>query len=219
VVLLHIDLAKGLAARYASRGVPREDLEQVACVALVKAAHGYDIAVGDSFLAYAIPTIRGEIKRHFRDYGWTVRPPRRLQELQARLTKARDELSGSFGRSPRPSELARHLDVPEEEIIEALSTEGCFTPISLDRPVGLDDGTTLGDLLGQEDSACAAVEARTVLGSVLRNLGERDQRILMLRFFKGWTQREIADDIGVTQMQVSRLLSRILRELRSELQV
>jgi RNA polymerase sigma-B factor len=217
VVVLHLDLARGLAARYADRGVPREDLEQVACVALVKAAHGYDTAVGRCFVTYAIPTIRGEIKRYFRDHGWTVRPPRRVQELQARLSRAQGDLTASLGRSPRPAEMARHLDVAEEEVIEALSADGCFTPASLDRPVGVDGAATLGDLLSDEDRAQDAAEARTVLGPAVRHLAERDRRILMLRFFRGWTQQEIASDIGVTQMQVSRLLSRILADLRAEL--
>ena len=189
----------------------------MACVALVKAAHGYDTAVGHGFVTYAAPTIRGEIKRHFRDHGWTVRPPRRVQELQARLSRAQGDLSASLGRSPRPSEMARHLDVPEEEVIEALSADGCFTPASLDRPIGVDGAPTLGDLLSDEDRAQEAAEARTVLGPAVRHLAERDRRILMLRFFWGWTQQEIATDIGVTQMQVSRLLSRILADLRAEL--
>ena len=218
VVVLHLDLARGLAGRYAFRGVSKEDLEQVACVALVKAARRYDPAAGHCFLAYAVPTIRGEIKRHFRDHAWTVRPPRRVQEMQARITQAEGELSASLGRSPRPSEVARFLDVPDEEVIEALSADGCFTPASLDRPVDDDGAASLSDLLGTEDDSHNAVEARTVLGPVVRRLGDRDRRIIMLRFFHEWTQQEIAVDIGVTQMQISRLLSRILRELRTELQ-
>jgi RNA polymerase sigma-B factor len=113
--------------------------------------------------------------------------------------------------------MARHLDVSEEEVIEALSADGCFTPASLDRPLGADGPATLGDLLGEDDRAQDAVEARTVLGPAVRHLKERDRRILMLRYFRGWTQQEIANDIGVTQMQVSRLLSRILGDLRREL--
>ena len=216
VVVLNLGLARAVASRYRRRGVGHEDLEQVANLALVKAANGFDPDSGHDFASYAVPTIRGEVKRYFRDHGWTVRPPRRIQELQARIGAAESELSFALGRSPRPSELARHLDEPVEEVMEALSTDGCFTPSSLDRPVGADSDTTLGDLLGAEQST-DAVEARVVLAPVVRTLGERDRRILMLRFFRGWTQSEIARDIGVTQMQVSRLLSRILSDLREEL--
>jgi RNA polymerase sigma-B factor len=216
VVVLNLGLARAIASRYRRRGIGHEDLEQVANLALVKAANGFDPDSGHDFASYAVPTIRGEVKRYFRDHGWTVRPPRRIQELQARIGAAESELSFALGRSPRPSELARHLDEPVEEVMEALSTDGCFTPSSLDRPVGGESDTTLGDLLGAEQST-DAVEARVVLAPVVRRLGERDRRILMLRFFRGWTQSEIARDIGVTQMQVSRLLSRILAELRDEL--
>jgi RNA polymerase sigma-B factor len=217
VVTANMGVATAIASRYRTRGIATDDLQQVAYLALVKAAHGYDAEVGTDFLSYAVPTMRGEIKRHFRDLGWMVRPPRRIQELQARITAADAELSQSLGRSPRPSEVARHLDVRAEDVEEALATVGCFAPTSLDRPA-TDDGTmSISDLLGDEDAGQSAVEARTMLAPVVRRLGERDRRILLLRFFRGWTQQEIAEDIGVTQMQVSRLLTRILGELRSEL--
>jgi RNA polymerase sigma-B factor len=218
VVLLNRGVAHAIASRYRSRGVAEEDLQQVACLALVKAANGYDPEAGHDFLSYAVPTIRGEVKRYFRDHGWAVRPTRRIQELQSRISMAENDLSFALGRSPRISELAEHLDECIEDITEALATDGCFTPASLDRPVGHEDeSATLGDLLGGEDGDRDALEARVILGPVVRRLGDRDRRILMLRFFKGWTQQEIAQDIGVTQMQVSRLLSRILRDLREQL--
>jgi RNA polymerase sigma-B factor len=218
VVLLNMGVANALAARYRHRGVSIEDLRQVAYMALVKAAQGFDSANGHEFLSYAVPTIRGEIKRHFRDHGWSVRPPRRIQELQGRIATADCELSAELGRSPRPAEVADHLDAPLDDVLEALAANGCFTPTSLDRPVGIDGVTSIGEMLGDEDRGRDAAEARLVLGPVVRNLSERDRRILMLRFFRGWTQQEIAEDIGVTQMQVSRLLSRILTDLRRELQ-
>jgi len=217
VVTTNMGVATAIASRYRTRGIATEDLEQVAYLALVKAAQGYDAALGNDFLSYAVPTIRGEIKRHFRDLGWTVRPPRRIQELQARITAADALLSQELGRSPRPSEVAAHLGEQVEDVTEALATVGCFTPASLDRPAGEDGTATVSDLIGSEDAAREAAEARTVLAPLVRRLGERDRRILLLRFFRGWTQQEIADDIGVTQMQVSRLLTRILADLRKGL--
>jgi RNA polymerase sigma-B factor len=217
VVVLNIGVANAVASRYRSRGIPGDDLQQVAYVALIKAAQGFDPSAGHHFLAYCVPTIRGEIKRYFRDHGWTVRPPRRIQELQSRISAAQGELSSSLGRSPRASEVAEHLDESFEDVTEALASDGCFTPLSLDRPAGRESATSVGDLLGEEDSGRAAAEARVMLAPVLRRLAERDRRIVLLRFFHGWTQQEIAQDIGVTQMQVSRLLSRILADLRAGL--
>ncbi|MEP6816384.1 MAG: sigma-70 family RNA polymerase sigma factor [Marmoricola sp.] len=217
VVVLNMALANNIARRYSSRGIPLDDLRQVAYVALVRATKNYDITTGHHFLAYCVPTIRGEIRRHFRDHGWMVRPPRRIQDLQGRLSIARSELSSTLGRSPRPRELAAHLSEPVEDVIEALSGDGCFAPASLDRPTGGSGTTPLGDLIGQADREQGSAEARLVLAPLVRRLEERDRHILMLRFFRGWTQQEIAEDIGVTQMQVSRLLSRILTGLRNQL--
>ena len=161
-----------------------------------------------------MPTIRGELRKHFRDHGWMIRPPRRIQELQARISVAESELSNKLGRSPQPVEIADHLDEPIESVIEALASDGCFVPASLDHPTGVDGATTLGDLLPFDDAEHRASEARLVLRPVLRELGERDRQILNMRFYEGLTQREIASRIGVTQMQVSRLLTRILAQLR-----
>jgi RNA polymerase sigma-B factor len=218
VVTSHMSVATAIAARYRTRGIASEDLQQVAYLALVKAANGYDPEVGNDFLSYAVPTIRGEIKRHFRDLGWMVRPPRRIQELQARITAADAELSQSLGRSPRPSEVAAHVGENIEDVNEALATVGCFTPSSLDRPAGENGTMAISDLLGGEDAGQGAVEARAMLAPVVRRLSDRDRRILLLRFFRGWTQQEIAEDIGVTQMQVSRLLTRIMADLRKGLE-
>lgn len=217
VIVLHIDLAYGEASRYRSRGVPLDDLRQVAALALTKAAHGFDVSCGTDFLSYAIPTIRGELRKHFRDHGWMIRPPRRIQELQARISTAEAELSARLGRSPQPADIAGHLDEPVDAVIEALASDGCFTPASLDHPVGADGAHTLGDLLTSDDLEQQAAEARLVLAPLVRHLSERDQLILQMRFFHGLTQREIATAIGVTQMQVSRLLTRILAQLRQEM--
>jgi RNA polymerase sigma-B factor len=157
------------------------------------------------------------VKRYFRDFGWTVRPPRRIQELQAQISRASNELSQSLHRSPKPREVAEFLGIDVDSVIEALAADGCFTPASLDVPVGEDGTGSLGELLGGEDADLGRAEARILLGPAVRRLKERDRRIIELRFFYGWTQEQIAQDIGVTQMQVSRLLSRILSDLRSEL--
>jgi RNA polymerase sigma-B factor len=215
VIELHLDLAHAEAGRYRSRGIPLDDLRQVAALALTKATRGYDVTTGHDFLSYAVPTIRGELRKHFRDHGWMIRPPRRIQELQARINSAEAELSYKLGRSPQPAEIAAHLEEPAESVIEALASDGCFVPASLDHPAGGDGSTTLGELLPFDDAERRAAEARMMLSPVLRTLGERDRLILDLRFYEGLTQREIATRIGVTQMQVSRLLTRILGQLRN----
>src|SRR3954453_8308268 len=215
VIVMHVDLAHAEASRYRSRGIPLDDLRQVAALALTKAARGYDVSSGHDFLSYAVPTIRGELRKHFRDHGWMIRPPRRIQELQSRINAAESELSYRLGRSPQPVEIADHLGECTESVIEALASDCCFPPAPLDHPAGADGSSTLGDLLPDDDPSHGASEARVVLQPVLRRLGERDRQILGMRFCEGLTQREIAERIGVTQMQVSRLLTRILAQLRS----
>lgn len=217
VVLLNMGVARSVARRYRSKGIASEDLDQVAYVALVRAADKFDPSLDKDFLTYAIPSIRGEIKKHFRDSGWVVRPPRRIQELQPQVVAAGQELTHLLGRSPRPSEVAAHIGVDVEEVIEALAMDGCFQPTSLDVPVGDGGSSVLGDLLEGADTGLRASEARMLLAPVLRQLGERDRRILYLRFFEGQTQREIGRELGVTQMQVSRLLTRICQTLRQQL--
>lgn len=222
VVLLNMGVARSLAARHRGKGVASDDLEQVAYLALVRAAQQFDASLDRDFLTYAVPTVRGELKKYFRDSGWMVRPPRRTQEIQSRVVATRTELDHARGRTPTSAEIAEAIDEPEEAVIEALKAEGCFHPTSLDQPVGRAEGpgTPLGELLTQDgDQAEAAAEARLLLRPVVRRLRERDRRILALRFFEGRTQQEIADELGVTQMQVSRLLTRIMRTLRTDLGV
>ena len=214
VVRINMGVARTVAGRYFHRGIDEDDLIQVAYMALTRAARDFDASRHQDFLSYAVPTIRGELRKHFRDHGWMIRPPRRIQELQARISVAESELSNKLGRSPQPVEIADHLDEPIESVIEALASDGCFVPASLDHPTGVDGATTLGDLLPFDDAEHRASEARLVLRPVLRELGERDRQILNMRFYEGLTQREIASRIGVTQMQVSRLLTRILAQLR-----
>jgi RNA polymerase sigma-B factor len=214
---VNMPIADSVVARYRSRGVATEDLQQVAYLALTKAARRFDPEAGHDFLSFCVPTIRGEVRRYFRDKGWMVRPPRRIQELQQRITQAQRDLSTALGRPPSPDELAHHLDEKAADVREALDGHGCFTPTSLDRPVGDDQGSSLGVLIGEEDDGQSAAEARVVLAPVVRRLSRRDRHILELRFYEGLTQREIAEDLGVTQMQVSRLLTRIFRDLRENL--
>ncbi len=217
VIVLNQGVAHAIASRYRGRGVAGDDLTQIAFLGMWKAIQRFDPEFGRDFLSYAVPTIKGEIKRYFRDNGWAVRPPRRIQEIQGKVSAALEELTQDLGRSPKPREVAQYLEVPLEDIVEALSTDGCFTPTSLDTPVGAEESGTLGDLISDGGEELSAAEARVMLAPAVRSLEERDQRILYLRFFKQWTQEQIAQEIGVTQMQVSRLLARILKDLRGQL--
>ncbi len=219
IVLLNIEVAESIVLRYRNRGVPIEDLVQVACLGLVKAARGFDPHKSDNFLSYAVPTILGEVKRFFRDNAWVVRPPRRIQELQAEISAMSARLMHETGRSPSPEALAAELQTDISDVVEALAADGCFAPSSLDRTSGGadDEGSSLADVLGDHDPGFAHAEAVVALGPICRRLSERDRRIVYLRFFHEWTQAKIAQEFGVTQMQVSRLLSRILRDMRAQL--
>lgn len=217
VVVLNMGIARAVAARYRGKGIADDDLYQAAYVALLKASRGFDPAFGRDFLSYAIPTITGEVKRQFRDFGWMVRPPRPIQKLQSEVCAARNELTQTLGHTPRGSDVAQFLEVPVEDVVEALSADGCFTPTSLDTPLGDESGGTLGDLLADENREMNAAEARVMLAPAVQRLSARDRRVLYLRFFKQHTQAQIAEDIGVTQMQVCRILSRLLAELRGRL--
>ncbi|GAB3025475.1 RNA polymerase sigma factor [Nocardioides flavus (ex Wang et al. 2016)] len=212
----HLEVARSMALRYRNRGIDVDDLEQVALLGLTKAAHRFDPDAGHEFLSFAVPTIRGELRRHFRDCGWMVRPPRRIQELQARIGQVEDELLARHGHSPRPSDIAAHLDVDVDDVVDALSIDGCFTPAALETPVG--DGTsTLADFLGSPDEAYGAAEAALMLEPAVRQLTPRDRRIVYLRFYEERSQEEIGDAVGLSQAQVSRVLNRILKDIRDVL--
>ncbi|HYJ70699.1 MAG TPA: sigma-70 family RNA polymerase sigma factor [Nocardioidaceae bacterium] len=212
-----MDLARTVAARYWGRGESTEDLVQVAYVGLMKAVRGYDPTRGDDFRSYAIPTISGEVKRHFRDKSWAVKPPRWLQELQADISAISNGLYQDLKRPPRPEDIAERLDVPVAKVREALSADGCFNPASINGNGPRGDGYVLAERLGMDDRGLDLVEIRIALAPLIQQLPERDRTILALRFFRGWTQSQIATNLGITQMQVSRLLSRILNGLRLEL--
>lgn len=216
IVVLSLPVARSIAGRYRNRGVPSEDLEQVACMALVKAAQRFEPARGLDFLAYAVPTIRGEVRKYFRDLAWSIRPPRRLQELQGRLLEVESGSEGE-GQPRTTAEIAEALGESEDLVRQAQQAHGCFSTMSLDAPMG-DQSTSFGDLVPSDDEGDRdAIEARVLLRPVVRRLRARDRRILQLRFVEGATQAEIGAELGVTQMQVSRLLRRILTDLREEI--
>ena len=215
IVTLHMGVARSIAVRYRDRGVALDDLVQVAYLGLTKAARGFDPEHGGTFLAYAVPTITGEVRRYFRDHAWQVRPPRRIQELQAEISRVRADAMRAGNASPTVNELVAKLDADPDTVIEALGADGCFQPAALDMPN--DEGHTLADVLGMDDAACRELDTHLMLLPAIRRLGERDRHVLGLRFFQDWTQEQIARDIGVTQMQVSRILTRILATLRREL--
>lgn len=217
VVLVNRRIAQAVARRYRRRGVPEEDLEQAAYEGLTKAVQKFDPRLRNDLLTYAVPTIRGEVQRYFRDQSWTVRPPRRLQELQRKVNLAIEELSAELGREPAEAEVQRHLGIGPEEYREVMASFGCFQPSSLDQPLRSATDFTLGDALAAPSTGHDAVEARLLIAQAVRGLSERDRRILYLRFFEDRTQQEIGDELGVTQMHVSRLLGRILERLRREL--
>jgi RNA polymerase sigma-B factor len=216
IVEVNLQIAVDVARRYRNRGVGNDDLEQVACLGLVKAARGFDPERANDFLAYAVPTIRGEVRRYFRDHGWAVRPPRTVQQTQARITAAESDLCQELGRAPRPSEIAERLGLELDLVVEALAANGCFAPSSLDAtPSDSDEG--LGDHLGDDDASFDSAEARVALKPLLAHLDRRERIMLEMRFFQGATQSEIGAVLGVTQMQVSRLLSALLARLRDDL--
>jgi len=210
-------VAVALARRYRSRGVAFEDLCQTAFEGLTKAVTRFDERLADDLLSFAVPTIRGELLRHFRDHSWAVRPPRRVQELQQQVTAAAEELRGLLGREPACADIADHLGADEAAVSEALRASDCFQPLSLTQPAGHSAGLTIADVLCDEDDWNDMSDAKVSLIPAVRKLSERDRRILYLRFFEDRTQAEIGEELGVSQMQVSRLLVRVLGQLRKEI--
>jgi RNA polymerase sigma-B factor len=211
----HLGLAEYLARRFANRGEPLDDLVQVASLGLIKAVDRFDPTRGVAFSTYATHTIVGELKRHFRDKGWAVRAPRRMQELYLSLGKVVAALGQELGRSPTIAELAAEVQVSEEEVLEALEAGQAYRSTSLDAPAGTEEGETLGARLGGEDAALEDAESRATLSPLLKQLGQRERLILHLRFFEARTQSEIATRLGISQMHVSRLLARSVAQLRS----
>ncbi|MDX3755557.1 RNA polymerase sigma factor SigF [Streptomyces mirabilis] len=219
LVRMHLPLVEHLARRFRNRGEPLDDLTQVATIGLIKSVDRFDPERGVEFSTYATPTVVGEIKRHFRDKGWAVRVPRRLQELRLALTTATAELSQQHGRSPTVHELAEKLAISEEEVLEGLESANAYSTLSLDVPDTDDESPAVADTLGAEDEALEGVEYRESLKPLLEDLPPREKRILLLRFFGNMTQSQIAQEVGISQMHVSRLLARTLAQLREKLLV
>jgi RNA polymerase sigma-B factor len=213
----HAPLAHFLAGRFANRGEQRDDLVQVALVGLFKAVERFDPGRGLQFSTFATPTILGELKRHFRDRGWAVRVPRRVQELHLQLGRIVAALGQEEGRSPTPAEVAERAGVSEEAVLEAMEAGSLYRLVSLDGSVTPDDeGGELSACLGDDDPEFERIEHRSEIDELLEALPARERRIVELRFFESMTQSEIAERVGVSQMHVSRLLTRSLERLRAE---
>lgn len=209
----HIGFADFLARRFANRGEPIDDLRQVASMGLVKAVERFDPDRGIAFTSFAVPTITGEIKRHFRDRTWSVRVPRNLQELTLEIERARTDLGHQLGRSPTVTEIATHLDVTDEAVLEGLEAATYYRSGSLDAPTAGADRGSLGDHIPSADDEHAEAENRALVRQLLAELPVRERRIVYLRYFEGLTQSEIAEQMGISQMHVSRLLSKSMEQL------
>jgi RNA polymerase sigma-B factor len=209
----YMPLARHLARRYPS-GSERDDIVQVASLALVKAVDRFDPDRGAAFTSFATPTILGEIKRYFRDYGWTVRVPRDLQDLSLRVEKVSAQMTGQLGRAPTPAELAERLEVDVEQVLEALASDTAHRPVALDRPARDGEEEPARPLAAVEERGFACVEDAVAIDSLLDRLPERERLVIKLRFHEDMLQREIADVMGVSQMQVSRMLTRSIATLQ-----
>ncbi|GAA5178513.1 hypothetical protein GCM10023322_05860 [Rugosimonospora acidiphila] len=213
-----LPLARHLARRFEGRGEALDDLTQIAAMGLIKAIDRFNPEYGADFASYAVPTIVGEIKRHFRDRTWDIRVPRRLQELKLDINTATATLTQTLGRSPTVADLARHLKRSEDEVLEGLEGARAYNAVSLQTIIGNDeDGTELGDRFGADDPEFATAELRASLRPALDTLAPRERQIIVLRFFGHQTQTQIAERVGVSQMHVSRLLAKSLRALRNQL--
>jgi RNA polymerase sigma-B factor len=211
-----LPLARSLARRYAGKGEPLDDLEQVASLGLLKAIDRFDVSRDVRFATFAVPTIAGELKRHFRDRGWMLRVPRDIQELSARVVRCRESLSREHGRSPTVEEVARALGAGVEQVLEALRAADAYRMMSLDEPLA--DGAGALDAIGGDDEGFELAEHRVMLRRGLAGLGEREREIVRLRYYEGLTQREIAREVGVSQMHVSRLIRRSIDSMRDSIE-
>ncbi|GAB7039480.1 MULTISPECIES: SigB/SigF/SigG family RNA polymerase sigma factor [Catenuloplanes] len=214
-----LPLARHLAKRYSGRGELTDDLVQTATVGLIKAVDRFDASRGVDFAGYAIPTIVGEVKRHFRDRTWSIRVPRRLQEMRLAISEANNTLTHKLGRSPLVADIAAYLGVTEEEVLEGLEGARAYSATSLSTPIGPDGGTELGDTISDENNDYDEVDLRASIGPALAMLDAREQRIISLRFYGNLTQSQIADQLGISQMHVSRLLTKALTKLRGHMDV
>jgi RNA polymerase sigma-B factor len=211
-------LVRALASRYAGRGEPLEDLVQVGALGLIKAVDRFDVDRGVEFSSYAVPTIVGEIRRHFRDKAWAMHVPRRLKELSVRLSRVLDELTTELGRSPTVAELAEAAGADEEEVIDALDSAHAYSTRSLHAPFEEGGDDSLAEKLGTPETGYDEVEDSSLVAAGLDALDERERRIVELRFFEEMTQSQIAAEVGISQMHVSRLLRRALATMRGRIE-
>ncbi len=219
LVMSHMNLVRFLANKFKNRGEPLDDLMQVGYLGLLKAIDRFDPDRGLEFTTYATPTIMGEIKRHFRDKGWSVRVPRRLQELSAKVNQATDTLTAQLQRSPKVEEIAEYLDATVDDVLEAMESSSAYSSVPLEAPSGSDsdDAPSVIDRYVTEDSDLAFTDDRLVLEEALRDFSPREREIIELRFLKGMTQIEIAQKLGISQVQVSRLLRRTLKKVQDKI--
>jgi len=216
LITMYLNLVKYLASRFRNRGEPIDDLIQVGTIGLIKAIDRFDIERQVEFTTYATPTIVGELKRHFRDKGWAIKVPRRLQELSFKVNQSMDVLTQKLQRSPTIQEIAEYLEVTPEDVLEAMETSEAYNFVSLesDRGGNGSDSFSILEYIGKDDQLMAVVEDRATLSTALKQLTSQEQRVLYLRFFEGLTQTEIARQLDISQMQVSRLLRKTLKVLR-----
>lgn len=215
-----LPLADHIARRFDGRGEAREDLVQVARVGLVNAVLRFDVDAGSDFVSFAVPTVMGEVRRHFRDNSWSVKVPRRLKEMHLRLGATTAELSQRLGRAPTPSELAAEMEVSRSEVVEGLVAGSSYNTLSIDGGSGSGDGDdvrAIADTLGSVDAGMERIDNRETLRPLLAALPERERAVLILRFFESMTQTQIAERVGVSQMHVSRLLAKSLARLRDQM--
>ena len=219
LVMSHLNLVRFLANKFKNRGEPLDDLVQVGYLGLLKAIDRFDPDRGLEFTTYATPTILGEIKRHFRDKGWSVRVPRRLQELSAKVNQATDTLTTQFQRSPTIQEIADYLDASVDEVLEAMESSSAYSSVPLEGTGSSenDDAPSVIDRYGSEDNELAFTDDRLVIEEALKGFSPREREVIELRFLKGMTQIEIAEQLGISQVQVSRLLRRTLKKIQDKI--
>ncbi len=219
LVMSHLNLVRFIANKFKNRGEPIDDLVQVGYLGLLKAIDRFDPSRGLEFTTFATPTIMGEIKRHFRDKGWSVRVPRRLQELSAKVNQATDTLTSQLQRSPTVAEIADYLDATVDEVLEAMESSSAYSSVSLEAPSGTDDDDTPSviDRYATEDSDLAFTDDRIIIEEALASFSPREREVIEMRFLKGMTQIEIAEKLGISQVQVSRLLRRTLKKIQDKI--
>ncbi|MEU8247733.1 SigB/SigF/SigG family RNA polymerase sigma factor [Nonomuraea sp. NPDC048916] len=218
LVAMHDRLAHEIARRYRYRGEPMEDLLQAAYVGLMKAINGFDAALGHEFRGYAVVTMTGEVKRHFRDRTWAIRVPRVYQERRSELNKLSSDLAQDLGRAPTVAELAARMNISQEDVLLTLDASAAYSTLSLDAPLGgPDDDATLGDVIPEEDHSLSILVDKHAVKPLIDALPAREKKILLLRFYGNMTQSEIAAEFGISQMHVSRILRNVLSQLRAGL--